>query len=166
MQNIYHRTSVRKYTEDRVERSKIMQILRAAMAAPSAGNQQPWEFYVTRDPEKRQALADSSPYSKPAGRCDVCILVCKKADALKHPGMSDQDLGACCENILLEAEHLGLGTVWLGTKPEQSRMDACARIFSCAPEHEPYALICVGYSADPREATAAKRYEESRVHWV
>ena len=46
MDAIYHRTSIRKYQDKSVEREKIEAILRAAMQAPSAKNQQPWEFYV------------------------------------------------------------------------------------------------------------------------
>ena len=49
MNEIFRRISVRKYTDEPVEPEKIEQILRAAMAAPSAGNQQPWEFNVVRD---------------------------------------------------------------------------------------------------------------------
>ena len=46
MNEIFHRISVRKYEDTPVEPDKIEQLLRAAMAAPSAFNQQPWEFYV------------------------------------------------------------------------------------------------------------------------
>ncbi len=49
MNEIFHRTSIRKYTSRPVEADKIELLLRAAMAAPSAGNQQPWEFYVVTD---------------------------------------------------------------------------------------------------------------------
>ena len=52
MDAIFHRTSIRKYQETPVEAEKIETLLRAAMAAPSACNQQPWEFYVVRNKEK------------------------------------------------------------------------------------------------------------------
>ena len=51
MNEIFKRISIRKYEDRAVEPEKITQILKAAMAAPSAGNQQPWEFYVVRDKE-------------------------------------------------------------------------------------------------------------------
>ena len=47
MDSIFHRVSIRKFQDKPVEPEKIEKLLRAAMAAPSAGNQQPWEFYVT-----------------------------------------------------------------------------------------------------------------------
>lgn len=44
MNSIFHRISVRKYQNRDVEQEKIELMLKAAMAAPSACNQQPWEF--------------------------------------------------------------------------------------------------------------------------
>ena len=52
MNSIFHRISVRKYEDRPVEKEKIMEILRAGMQAPSACNQQPWEFYVVTDKKK------------------------------------------------------------------------------------------------------------------
>ena len=57
MKEIFERVSIRKYTDRAVEDEKILAILRAAMAAPSAGNQQPWEFYVVRDRNKLEELS-------------------------------------------------------------------------------------------------------------
>ena len=63
MKEIFHRVSVRKFEDRAVESDKVEQILRAAMAAPSAGNQQPWDFYVVTSREKLHALAQVSPYA-------------------------------------------------------------------------------------------------------
>ena len=57
MNSIFHRISVRKYEDKPVEKEKIMEILKAGMQAPSACNQQPWEFYVVTDKEKIQKLS-------------------------------------------------------------------------------------------------------------
>lgn len=46
MNSIFHRTSIRTYQDKKVEAEKTEKMLQAAMAAPSAGNQQPWEYYV------------------------------------------------------------------------------------------------------------------------
>ena len=61
MNSIFHRTSVRKYTNQPVEQEKIEKILRAGMAAPSAMNQQPWEFYVVENKEvlEKRSLAST-----------------------------------------------------------------------------------------------------------
>ena len=61
MNEIFHRTSIRKYQNKSVEDDKIEKILQAAMAAPSAGNQQPWEFYVIKDKTTLDKLSKTSP---------------------------------------------------------------------------------------------------------
>ena len=61
MNSLYHRVSVRKYQDRPVEKEKIIALLRAAMQAPSAGDQQPWEFYVVTDKEKLEALTRCTP---------------------------------------------------------------------------------------------------------
>ena len=63
MKEIFERVSIRKYEDRPVEEEKIRQILKAAMAAPSAGNQQPWEFYVITRKETLEALSKVSPYA-------------------------------------------------------------------------------------------------------
>lgn len=52
MKSIYERVSIRRYQNKPVEQEKILQIIKAGMQAPSAGNQQPWEFYVVTNPGK------------------------------------------------------------------------------------------------------------------
>ena len=70
MENIFHRVSIRKYEDKPVEKEKILQILKAGMQAPSACNQQPWEFYVLTDKEKIRELSKATPYSGCAAGCD------------------------------------------------------------------------------------------------
>ena len=127
MQNIYHRTSVRKYTEDRVERSRIMQILRAAMAAPSAGNQQPWEFFVVRDPETIRKLSEVHPYAGCAAGANVVIVSAYRED-VQMPEYAQIDMSIAMENLWLETDAQGLGGVWLGIAPIEERMQKVEEI--------------------------------------
>ena len=46
---LFHRRSIRKYTNELIREEEIEKLLKAAMAAPSAGNQQPWEFIIIKD---------------------------------------------------------------------------------------------------------------------
>ena len=64
MDNIYHRVSIRRYQDRPVEPEKTEAILRAAMQAPSAANQQPWEFYVVTNKETLKSLSEASIYGK------------------------------------------------------------------------------------------------------
>ena len=63
MDEIFTRVSIRKFEDRPVEQEKLTKILKAAMAAPSAGNQQPWEFFVVTDKAKIEALSKISPYA-------------------------------------------------------------------------------------------------------
>lgn len=104
-----------------VEDEKIEQLLRAAMAAPSAGNQQPWEFYVVRDKRVIQDLSHCSPYAGCAAGASLAIVVCSRDENMRFPAFINLDLSAAVENILLEAVHLDLGAVWLGVAPYKAR---------------------------------------------
>lgn len=85
MNSIFHRISVRKYEDRPVEKEKIMEILRAGMQAPSACNQQPWEFYVVTDKEKIQKLSKVTPYTGCAAGAPVVIVpVIVWKDFLRH----------------------------------------------------------------------------------
>ncbi len=64
MNSIFHRTSIRTYQDKKVEAEKTEKMLQAAMAAPSAGNQQPWEYYVVTNADKLKELAQTSPYAE------------------------------------------------------------------------------------------------------
>ena len=82
MKEIFHRVSVRKFEDRPVEDEKVEQVLRAAMAAPSAGNQQPWDFYVVTAKEKLQALAQVSPYAGCAAHAPMAIVTAYHEETL------------------------------------------------------------------------------------
>lgn len=163
MNEIFHRTSIRKYTEQQVEKEKIEQLLRAAMAAPSAGNQQPWEFYVVTDKDVLKALSECSPYAGMLQDAPVGIVVCCQADC-RMPEYAQIDCSAAIENLLLEADFLGLGAVWLGIAPLKERMDAARKVLKI-PEHlYAFSFIACGYPAE--EKKQQDRYDEARIHYV
>lgn len=163
MNEIFHRTSIRKYTDQPVEAEKIELLLRAAMAAPSATNQQPWEFYVVTNREVLDAMADSSPYAKMLHTAPVSIVVCCRADC-RLPEYAQIDCSAAAENLLLEADSLGLGAVWLGVAPRQERMKEAGKILGLPQNLYVFCFIACGYPAE--EKTQQDRYEESRVHYI
>ena len=82
MENIFHRVSIRKYEDKPVEKEKILQILKAGMQAPSACNQQPWEFYVVTDKEKIRELSKATPYSGCAAGAPVVIVPVYRKEGL------------------------------------------------------------------------------------
>ena len=161
MREIFQRVSVRKFTDQEVEAEKVELLLRAAMAAPSAGNQQPWTFCVVRDPELLARLSEVSPYAGPIRGAKVGIAVMGLGQGLRFPEYWEQDLGACTQNLLLEAEHLGLGAVWMGIAPLKDRMGAVRGALGLGEDVKPFCLVAVGYPAE--RPARHDRYDPSRV---
>lgn len=163
MTGIFHRVSIRKYQSKEVEQEKIEMMLRAAMAAPSAGNQQPWEYYVVRDRQKLERLAASSPYAGHAKEAPLAFVACYRKHC-RMPEYAQIDLSASVENLLLEADALGLGAVWLGIAPLEERMERVAEILELPESLAAFAIISCGYPAEER--AQQNRYETDRVHYL
>lgn len=122
--NIMTRSSVRSYQDKPVEKDKIEKLLRAGMAAPSAMNKQPWHFVVVTDKKELADIAEATPNASMAKDAPLAIIVCgdltKAADG-DAKQFWIQDCSAVSENILLAAHGMGLGAVWLTTRPSTRR---------------------------------------------
>ncbi len=165
METINNRRSVRKYTDQKVEKEKIELLLRAAMQAPSARNQQGWEFLVIEDKEALKALAPYNPFAKCLEGAALGIIVLCNKEGLIVPAKADQDLGAATQNLMLEAASLGLGTCWLGTWPDEDRVEFIAKMFNLPENVYPYAVISIGYPEKEDANKFVDRYDESKIHW-
>lgn len=166
MNAIFKRCSVRQFTDEPVSIDDIERLMRAAMAAPSAGNQQPWEFFIARDETTRMALAATTPYAAPAKLAPCVIVVCTRTEGLRFPRCTPLDMSAAVENTLLEAANIGLGAVWLGIAPEPDRIAAVKVALGGPREVEPFALVAVGHALNHPEPKGSTRYDETRVHWI
>ena len=164
MSGIFHRVSIRKYTGQPVEEEKIEMMLKAAMAAPSACNQQPWEFFVVTNPEKIQELSGTSPYAKPCIGAPLVFVPCYRTKGMVAPSYCDIDLSASVENLLLEADELGLGAVWMGISPIHDRMEDVRKVLNVPEDLNVFCLISCGYPAEERPQQ--DRYDKARVHFV
>jgi len=159
---IHTRRSIRKYLDKPVPAEMLETIVRAGMAAPSAGNQQPWHFIVITDLAKREAIPAFHPYSKMVVQAPAAILVCGDPAGKKWPAFWDQDCSAATQNMLLAARELGLGSVWVGIHPEKDRIEGCRRLFGI-PEHIiPFALIPIGWTDAKFEAL--DRFRPELIH--
>ena len=163
MNAIYHRVSIRKYQDRPVEKEKTEAILRAAMQAPSAANQQPWEFYVVTDKEKLKALSGTSPYEKMTKDAPAAIVSVYRKDCA-IPDYADIDMSIAMENMWLETDAQGLGGVWLGIAPLEDRMKAVEEILGIPGHLRAFAIFPYGYPAEERKQQ--NRFDESRIHYV
>ena len=163
MKELFERVSIRKFTDEPVEDEKILAILRAAMAAPSAGNQQPWEFYVVRDRNKLDELSRVSPYAGCAKAAPVAIVSAYR-EKLWAPAYAQIDMSIAMENLWLACGEQGLGGVWLGIAPVEDRMRAVEEILGIPERLRAFAIFPLGYPAEERKQQ--DRFDESRIHFI
>lgn len=163
MNSIYHRTSIRKYQDRPVEPEKTTAMLRAAMQAPSAANQQPWEFYVVTDKSALKRLADACPFGRMLEQAPAAIVSVYREDCML-PIFAQIDLSIAMENLWLEADAQGLGGVWIGTAPDERRMKAVEDALGLPEKRRAFAVFPYGYPAE--EKKQQDRFDQSRIHYV
>ena len=163
MSLIFKRHSVRKFTDEKVSDDLIIQLLKAGMQAPSSCNSQPWEFIVVDKKEDKIAISQMHKFAKPARDASHLIITLGNLNQSKVHRMIDQDLGACNENILLQATHEGLGAVWLGFHPIEDRTLKLKEYLNIPDYCIPFSVICVGYPQ--KESEVKLRFDESKIHF-
>lgn len=163
MNHLYTRVSIRKYQDRPVEKEKTEAILRAAMQAPSAANQQPWEFYVVTNKEKLKALSGVSPYAGMTKNAPAAIISVYRKDCA-IPAYAQIDLSIAMENLWLETDAQGLGGVWLGIAPQEERMKAVEEILELPDTVRAFAIFPYGYPAEERKQQ--DRFDPQRIHYV
>ncbi len=162
-ENITNRTSIRKFNPKLIAEKRIEGILRAGMAAPSAMNQQPWEFFVVTDKDILGQLSMASPYAGCAKDAPLAIVVAynKNCSAPEYAGF---DCSAAIENMMLEARLMGIGSVWLGIAPIEELMEKVKDILKMGDNLEAFAIMACGYPYETKEVE--DRYDEEKIHYI
>lgn len=166
LENIMTRVSVRQFTGEKVSPEQIDLLLRAAMAAPSAINRQPWAFIVVTDEELIAKLGEALPYSRCSNRPACAFIPCgdlSKAIEGEMGAFWINDVSAATENLLLAAHAMGLGAVWTGLHPDMNRAGLVQQMLGL-PEHIiPLCVVPVGV---PAEQPAVKdKYKPENIHF-
>jgi len=125
------RRSIRRFRPDSVGDKDLENILEAAIAAPSAGNCQPWEFIVVKNPRVKQKLKEAAQNQNSLTEAPVVIVICtdasRSAERYGERGRKlycIQDTAAAAQNIHLAAYGLGYGTCWIGAFEETEVAEA------------------------------------------
>ena len=162
MEAVLTRRSVRTYTDAPVPEDITKSLLEAAMSAPSAGNQQPWQFVVIDDREMLHAITGVHPYANMLKLAPLAIVVCGDLAREKHKGFWVQDCSAATQNLLVAARARGLGAVWLGVYPLEDRVTGIRDLIGLPESIIPLAVVSIGYPAMAQGPV--DRYEEERIH--
>ncbi|MDL2218829.1 nitroreductase family protein [Ruminococcaceae bacterium OttesenSCG-928-O06] len=158
------RASVRDFLPDEVPQELIEQLLHAATQAPSAGNLQPWHFYVVKKTALKEQLSACAYGQKSIASAPVVIVVCaepamssKRYEARGETLYCLQDTAAATENILLCAAQNGLGTCWCGAFKEE----AVSQAMALPAARRPVAILPIGYPAKPAKKPARRPMKDT-----
>jgi len=164
---IKRRRSVRAFTNEQVSDQEVKKLIDAARWAPSAGNIQPWEFVVVRDPEIKRGLATAALNQTVIEKAPVVIVACanqlKSARGYGSRGVNLyclQDTAAATQNMLLAAFALGLATCWIGAFQEEE----ARKVLNLPNSVRPVAIIPVGHPAEKPEAPERRPLTEIVHH--
>lgn len=142
---IKKRRSIRQYLAKEVEKEKIDEILKAAMTAPSARNCRPWRFWLVRDKEKKEKLAQIQPWASFVARAPVVLVIGSEPDRLWI-----EDCSIVASLVYLEATNQGLGTCWvqvreMKTEKGKESEEAVKKIIGAPEEIRILCLLPLGY---------------------
>lgn len=138
------RRSIRQYTGEQIDESKIIEALRYAMYAPSAHNSRSWRFILTSNKEHLIKISQIHPYAKMLPNASWAVLFCNDMNAENTEGYAALNVSASVENFLLAIHGMGYGAVWLGIYPRKERMNALKNFFDLPDYLMPIALCSVG----------------------
>jgi len=162
---IENRRSIRKYHADKqVTKEQLDQLIEAAMLAPSACNSRPWEFIAISNRKILDEIANGHPNAKMCATATAAIVIVAIPQEGRPEGYYPQDCGAATQNILLEAESMGLGTCWCGVFPKEDRLAFMRGLLDIKEPKIPFNVITIGY---PDEAPDRKGFfEEAKVSYL
>lgn len=156
--NIMSRKSVRSFTDQKLTEEQITTLLKAAMAAPSAINIQPWQFVVVDDDALKQQIWGENRQAQMFINSAAVIIICGQTSSMRKSSPDaeeqkwenpfwDQDCSAATENLLLAAEAMGLGAVWTAAYPIEERMNQYIKALNIPEGILPLCAVPVGYPA-------------------
>lgn len=159
---IMSRRSIRKFTKKPIDKSVYEKLIKAGMYAPSARNMQSWHFVLITERE----LLDKIPYAHPnAAMCSeaqAAIIVCGDLTIEESAEYNAINCSAATQNILLAAQDLGIGSVWLGVYPRADRVAGITNLLKLPPNIIPVSIIALGYPGE--EKGIPDRFIKERIH--
>jgi nitroreductase len=159
---IFTRRSIRKYTSQPVSEETVTTLLKAAMSAPSARNEQPWEFIVVRDRNTLKQVTGFHPFALHVPDAQVAIVVLGDTRLEAHSGLWALDCANATMNILLAAHSMGLGAVWTTLYPYEDRMAGARKLFNIPEKVIPLAFVPIGHPAETK--AQEDRFKPARIH--
>ncbi len=141
---IRKRTSVRKFSNKKLEQEKLNKILEAGRLAPTAKNNQPIKIYVVQSKEGLEKIDKAS-------RCrygaNTVLIICGNKEEAYHKGeYTTYEMDSCivATHMMLEATNVGVDNIWV----ESFDGNILIEEFSIPAEYTPVCLLPLGYKAE------------------
>lgn len=151
------RHSVRSYKDKTVEKEKLDCILEAARVAPTAANMQPVRLIAVQGKGLERISKAANIYGAPL----AIIVCCDKTKAWTRPFDNKQtvdiDASIITDHMMLEAEGLGLGSVWIC----YFKHDVIKKEFNLSESIEAVNILAIGYSNEP--SADPSRHNKERI---
>ncbi len=157
---MYDRRSVREFSEDPVTDEQVEAMLKAAMAAPSAQDLQPWHFVVVRKRKTLDKLAEVHKYAYMLEKAPLAVVVCGDQETSEQHWVEDTCVAT--QNLLLAATALGLGGVWISLYPKKKHQKYARELLDIPEKIGVLCALALGHPAEQKRART--RYDEERVH--
>ncbi|MFO7761198.1 MAG: nitroreductase family protein [Thermodesulfobacteriota bacterium] len=158
LEAIYRRRSIREYTDEQVGLGNLREIVRAGTWAPSGLNNQPWRFVIIGDPAIKEKLSTATHYSHIVQAAQALVAVFVDQEAMYDEVKDHQAVGACIQNMLLAAEALGLGAVWLGEI--LNKKDQVNKVLGVDKRHDLMAVVAVGHPLHRNQQSTRKELDQ------
>ncbi len=167
---IKNRRSVRNFKQEQINQESIDIIIEAGIYAPTAHNDQPWHFTVVQNQEllekinliSKKGMANSgvewmqkmsaNPNFHLTYHAPTLIIVSGRKDALAW----SVDCAAAIQNMLLVAEDMNIGSVWLGLVRFFLNDEEEVKKLGIPEGYEPFYGVAFGYK-EKEHAPAPKR---------
>lgn len=141
-QAILTRRSIRQYTGEPISPADLETIIQSGIWAPSGMNKQPWKFKVVAG-DAKDGLADFTTYETiiTGAQAAICVFLDKTVSYDRDKDL--MGIGACIQNMLLQAHALGIGTCWLGEIINQK--EKVEQYLNVPDDFELMAMIACGH---------------------
>lgn len=171
---IKKRRAIRKYLAKEVPDDLINELMEAARWAPSAYNVQPWKFFIVKDEAQKQKLKENNVFKQPFVYDSPLIILCcadpdvYPKDRIELSGSHNREVGGgsgavrdlafACQNLVLRATELGLGTCYIGLFNREK--DEIKKLLNIPQNYILTFTIIAGYPAESPNPTPRKKIEE------
>lgn len=160
---LLNRRSIRKYSDKAMPDGALDKLLKSAMYAPSAMNNQAWQFVVINQRKKLDEILKVISHAEMLKSAQAAVLICGDLDLEKNIDYVQQNCSAATQNLMLCAHGLGLGSCWIGVYPVKEIISGLQDLFKL-PEHiVPISLVSLGYPAE--NPIAEDRFKTEKVHF-